>query len=79
MSEISHVVAAVQVAFAILAARLLALVALITTCVLFGWAMAATSWLHFTVAVSYAALVFLPALYLSGRAGPRERSSGNTG
>lgn len=61
--DISHVVAAIKVAFGILAARFLAALSLLMTCALFGWAMASATWLHFIVAATFGMVIFLPVLW----------------
>lgn len=57
-----------NVALHLLQARLITLIALILTMVLYGWAMCMQTWLGFTIALVWGLSIFLPIL-LIGRGG----------
>jgi hypothetical protein len=63
MSDLGQIFAAIQVAYKVLSARLLALLALMMSFGLFCWAMAYATWLHFTVAAVFGVTIFLPVLW----------------
>lgn len=59
--------AAIDVAIRMLSHRLVRLLALVMTCVLFAWAMRMATWLHFAIAGAFALAVFLPVLWATSR------------
>jgi hypothetical protein len=63
MVDITRVVAAVEVAYKVLAARVLAFLALGMTFGLFAWAMYLATWLHFSIAGAFGVCIFLPVLW----------------
>lgn len=48
-----------------LGARIIAVVSLIMTFVLFSWAMWAHEWIAYTTATTFGIVIFLPALWVS--------------
>jgi uncharacterized RDD family membrane protein YckC len=63
MTDLSRVVAAVEVAYKVLAARMMALLAMAMTFALYAWAMYANSPLHFAIAGAFGVTIFLPVLW----------------
>lgn len=61
--ELGQIVAAIQVGYRVLAARVLALLALAMTFGLFCWAMRMGTWLHFAIAGIFGITIFLPVLW----------------
>ena len=63
MVDIARVVAAVEVAYKMLACKVLAFLALAMTFGLFAWAMYLATWLHFAIAGAFGVCIFLPVLW----------------
>ena len=63
MADLGRVVAAVEVAYKVLAARVMAVLALIMTFGLYAWAMWGASPLHFGIAGAFGVSIFLPVLW----------------
>lgn len=61
--DMARLVAAIQVAYGVLAARVLALMSLVMTFVLFLWAMWEPVVLHFAIAGTFGLTIFLPVLW----------------
>jgi hypothetical protein len=60
------VIAAIKVAYGVLAERWLTLISMLMTFGLYAWAMYLASWLHFAIAGAFGITIFLPVL-LGGR------------
>jgi uncharacterized membrane protein len=63
MTDLSRVVAAVEVAYKVLAARVMAVMAMCMTFALYAWAMWANGTLHFAIAGAFGLTIFLPVLW----------------
>ena len=63
MTDMGKIVAAVEVAYKVLAARVMAVLALLMTFGLYAWAMIGASPLHFGIAGAFGLTIFLPVLW----------------